>query len=150
MLAPVVYVVAVLIGGILRPRYSQISRFVSELLEAGAPNKALLNPLFALYNLFTIAFGIGLYRRVQSRSEPRGRVSGSLGALVLVAEGLSGLLTVFFPQYPRGTPVTSVGIIHIVLAGLISAEIALAAGFFSRSLRPRTSSDVPVARAGLH
>src|SRR2546426_11113330 len=106
MLAPVVYVGAVIVGGVKRPGYSHRSHFVSELLEAGAPNKSLLNPLFALYNLLTLSFGIGLYARVRAMRQHKGEVSGSLGALVLVAEGLFGFVTVFFPQDPRGAPVT--------------------------------------------
>jgi Protein of unknown function (DUF998) len=84
MLAPVVYVGAVIMGGVLRPGYSHISQFVSELIEAGAPNKSLLDPLFALYNLLTIAFGIGLFTSVRAMSKNKGKVSGSLGALVYV------------------------------------------------------------------
>ncbi len=137
MLAPVMYVIAVIMGGILRPGYSHISRFVSELIEAGAPNKSLLNPLFTLYNLLTIVFGIGLYTRVRAMSKDKGKVSGSLGALVLVAEGLFGFLTVFFPQDPRGAPVTSKGIIHIVLAGLSPLTTILSMvlmGFWFRTI----------------
>jgi len=137
MLAPVVYVIAVIIGGILRPGYSHRSRFVSELIEAGAPNKSLLNPLFALYNLLTIAFGIGLFTRVRAMSKNEGKVSGSPGALLLVAEGIFGFLIVFFPQDPRGAPVTSTGKIHIALAGLSSLTTILTIflmGFWFRTI----------------
>jgi hypothetical protein len=127
MLAPIVYVGAVIVGGVKRRGYSHISQFVSELLERGAPNKALLNPLFALYNLLTIVFGIGLFMRVGAAS--KGKVSGLLGALALVAEGLFGFLTVFFPQDPRRAPVTSSGITHIVLAGLSSLTTILSMVF---------------------
>jgi len=137
MLAPVVYVGAVIVGGLKWPGYSQISQFVSELLESGAPNKALLNPLFALYNLLTIAFGFGLFTKVRGMSQSNGRLSGSLGALILVAEGLVGFLTVFFPQDPRGAHVTSTGVIHIVLAGLSSLTTILCMvlmGFWFRTI----------------
>jgi Protein of unknown function (DUF998) len=138
MLAPVVYIAAVIVGGVRRPGYSQISHFVSELLEAGAPNKSLLNPLFALYNLLTMAFGIGLFAKARNMSQSKGKVSGVLGALVLVAEGLFGFLTVFFPQDPRNSPITSTGIIHIVLAGLSSLTTILSMtlmGFWFRTIR---------------
>jgi hypothetical membrane protein len=95
MLAPVVYVIAVIIGGVLRLGYSHKSQFVSELLEVGAPNKSLLNPLFALYNLLTIAFGIRLFTRVHAMSENKGKLSGSPGALMLVAEGIFGFVSRF-------------------------------------------------------
>jgi hypothetical protein len=135
MLAPIVYVAAVIAGGVKRPGYSHISQFVSELIEAGAPNKALLNPLFALYNLFTIASGIGIYRRVRSMSKHKGKLSGTLGALILVAEGLFGFLTVFFPQDPRRASVTFTGIIHIILAGLSSVTTMLSMVLMGFSFR---------------
>jgi hypothetical protein len=128
MLAPVMYVIAVIMGGRLRPGYSHKSQFVSELIEAGAPNKSLLNPLFALYNLLTITFGIGLFTRVRAMSKHKGKASGSLGALVLVVEGIFGFVTVFFPQDPRGAPVTSRGKIHIALAALSSLTTILTMG----------------------
>ena len=137
MLAPLVYVGAVIIGGAKRPGYNHLSRFVSELLEAGAPNKSLLNPLFALYNLFTMAFGIGLFFKIRSISQSKGKTSGVLGAVVLLAEGLFGFLTVFFPQDPRGARFTSTGVIHIVLAGLSSLTTILSMallGFWFRTI----------------
>jgi Protein of unknown function (DUF998) len=137
MLAPVVYVGAVIMGGVKRPGYSHIAQFVSELIEAEAPNKALLDPLFAVYNALTIAFGIGLYTHVRANSWHKGKVSGSLGALILVTEGLFGFATVFFPQDPRGAPATSTGITHIVLAGLSSLTTILSMalmGFWCRAI----------------
>lgn len=47
---------------------SRNRQVVSELLESGAPNKSLLNPLFALYNLLTIAFGIRLFAQVYAET----------------------------------------------------------------------------------
>ncbi len=69
MLAPVVYVGAVIVRGVKRPGYSHRSHFVCDLLEAGAPNKSSLNPLFALYNLLTIACGIRLFAKVRGMSK---------------------------------------------------------------------------------
>src|SRR6266498_2022575 len=120
ILAPLVYVAAVILGGVLRPGYSHIAQYVSELIETGAPNKALLNPLFALYNILTIAFGIGLFRYVRDMYEKRRKAIGLLGTLVLIAEGIFGLLSVFFPQDPIDSQATSTGTIHIVLAALSS------------------------------
>ncbi len=118
--AVVCYAAAVVTGGALRPGYSHIRNFVSELIESGAPNKGLLNPLFALYNLLTGVFGVGLLRFVQSKS-PSGSVNlGIIGAIVLIAEAVFGLVTVFFPQDVRGTPATTTGTIHIILAALSS------------------------------
>lgn len=79
ILAHTVSMRSINVGGVKRLRYSRRSHFVSELIEAGAPNTSLLNPLFALYNLLTIAFGIGLFARVRGMSQGKG--SGSPEAL---------------------------------------------------------------------
>ncbi len=50
-LAPILYVMTVALGGAIRPGYSHIAQAVSELIETGAPNKALLDALFIIYNL---------------------------------------------------------------------------------------------------
>lgn len=121
VIAPLIYALAVILGGVLRPGYNHISQAVSELIEVGAPNKAILNPLFILYNLLTAAFGLGLFYFVRSKSQPSGGLnSGSIAALVLVAEAVFGFVTVFFPQDVPGTPFTATGTTHIVLAGLSS------------------------------
>jgi hypothetical protein len=74
ILAPIVYAVAVVLGGIVRPGYSHISQFISELIAAGAPNKSLLDPPFALYNLLTIPWNCSAGRSVPER--PAGRLAG--------------------------------------------------------------------------
>jgi hypothetical membrane protein len=71
ILAPLAYVLTVVVGGILRPGYSHIAQYISELIEAGAPNKAILDPLFAIYNILTIAFGIGLFLYIREKSDNR-------------------------------------------------------------------------------
>jgi hypothetical protein len=128
MLAPVVYVGTVTLGGILWPGYSHVSQAVSDLIATGAPNKALLDPLFALYNLLAIAFAIGLFQRIRADDPPRGTMVATVGALVLVAQGLFGLVTLFFPE-PRGgmdAPISSTGMMHIVFAGLSALTTMLA------------------------
>ncbi len=139
ILAPVVYAVTVIVGGLLRPGYSHISQAVSDLIATGAPNKSLLDPLFAIYNLLTIAFGIGLFQRVRADDQRGRKVVGIVGALVLVAEGLFGFVTLFFPEDPggMGAPITSTGTLHIVFAGLSSLTTMLAIllmGFWFRSV----------------
>jgi len=44
ILAPVVYVITVILGGFLWPGYSHVSQPVSDLIATGAPNKSLLDP----------------------------------------------------------------------------------------------------------
>lgn len=124
--AAVAYVVAVIFGAGIRPGYSHIGNFVSELIETGAPNKGLLNPLFAIYNLLTGAFAVGLLIFIRVKSPPAATDIGNIGAIVLIAEAIFGMLTIFFPQDVRGTPATTTGKIHIILAGLSSLTTMLA------------------------
>jgi hypothetical membrane protein len=127
VLAPLVYVGAVIMGGLLRPGYSHVAHAISELIATGAPNTTLLNPLFTLYDLLLVAFGAGLLLTVMARSEQNGTRSGAWGALALVVAGLLGvLMNLFFPQDPGGPPVTFAGTVHVVLAGVLSLGTMLA------------------------
>jgi hypothetical protein len=101
---------------------------VSDLLATGAPNKSLLDPLFGIYNVLTIAFGIGLFRYVRGVNQERTKAVGILGALFLVAEGIFGILDLVFPEDAGGmaaAAISSTGMLHIVFAGLCSATTML-------------------------
>ena len=127
LLAPPVYVGAVVIGGLLRPGYSHMAHAISELIAANAPNTALLVALFTLYDLLLAAFGVGLLLAVHACPATRSRRSGSWGALTLVVIGVLGvLMNLFFPQDPGGPPVTATGTVHVVLAGVLSLGTMLA------------------------
>jgi hypothetical membrane protein len=139
MLAPVVYVGTVILGGLLRPGYSHVSQAVSDLIATGAPNKSFLDPLFAIYNLLAIVFAVGLFQRVRTDVPPRGKAVAMVGALVLVAQGLIGLATLFFPEDLGGmdAPISSTGMLHIVFAGLSALTTMLAIllmGFWFRNI----------------
>jgi hypothetical membrane protein len=128
ILAPVLYVFTVLLGGAIRPGYSHVSQAVSDLIATDALNKPLLDLLFTLYNLLTIAFAMGLLQYVRSDHQNSRKVFGTLGALAVVAQGIFGLMTLFFPEPAGGMSVaiTSVGTMHIVFAGLSSLTTMLA------------------------
>lgn len=126
ILAPIVYVAAVILGGILWPAYSHVAQPVSDLIATGAPNKGLLDPLFALYNLLTLVFAWGLWQWVQQEVKNPRRRFGQLAALALILEGLAGLATLFFPEEPG-----FVGAMHIGLASVSSLTTMLAMGFLA-------------------
>ena len=141
ILAPVVYILTVILGGVIRPGYSHISQAVSDLIATEAPNKSLLDPLFAFYNLLTIAFGAGLFLYVRSDHQNRRKVVGTLGALTLVASSVFGFIILFFPEPAGGmsAAITSTGKMHIVFAGLSSLATMLAIllmGFWFRNNQP--------------
>ena len=119
--ATIIYIMAVLIGAAIRPGYSHLANFISELMEAGAPNTALLNPLFLIYNVLVGVFAYGMFVFTRDHSQPASlKRLGATAAWVLVVEAIFGFVTVFFPQDIRGTEMTSTGTMHIILAGLSS------------------------------
>jgi hypothetical protein len=125
-LAPVVYLIAVLVGGYLWQGYSHYGETVSTLTSAGAPNQAVMVPLFAIYNIFVIALAAGLYLSVEGKKP---RVTSAL----MAAAGIAGLVLFAFPQdYPQGPPVTFTGTMHVAVAGIIAlvSLLAIAALFF--------------------
>ena len=107
-----------IVGGALRADYSHIYHAVSELLEAGAPNKFLMDSILASSNITCILFGIGVLLLVQ-RSQQKRQI-GLAGSLCLLATGLIGLLiTIFFPMEPRHLPMTFLGLMHLILVGVL-------------------------------
>ena len=137
LVAPLLYVGTVLLGGILRPGYSHIAQPVSDLIASGAPNTAVLNLLFALYNLLVLVFGISLFQWVRAENQTNRRTVGTIGAVFLLLEGLFGFITLFFPEDVGSiSEATSIGKLHIVFAGLsalTSLFAILLMGFWFRN-----------------
>jgi len=116
--SPLLYIAMTIVGGALRPDYSHIYHAVSELLEAGAPNKFLMDSILASSNITGIFFGVGVLLLVQSSQQKR--QIGLAGAFCLLAIGLIGLLiTIFFPMEPRHLPMTFPGLMHLILVGVL-------------------------------
>lgn len=119
MAAPAVYVLAVVIGGVLTPGYDHVSQDISALMGSGAPNKAVLDPLFVVHNILLCAFGIGL--RIRLGAGGNGKDVGRAGAgLIVVVGGLGLAMTLFFPRDAVGVEPTFEGTMHVMLAGLIT------------------------------
>ncbi len=121
ILAPIVYVLTVTLGGAIRPDYSHIAQPVSDLIASGALNKGLLDPLFAIYNILAAMFAVGLLLLIRAETPSKRSWIGSIGAVILVLEGLFGFITLFFPEDAGPiSEMTSTGQMHIVFAGLSS------------------------------
>ena len=73
-LAPILYIMTVALGGAIRAGYRHIAQAVSELIETGAPNRALLDALFIIYNLLVGLFSFRLifWASYASRQRSRG------------------------------------------------------------------------------
>jgi hypothetical protein len=84
--AATAYMAAVIIGGLITPGYSQIQDDVSALIQRGAPQKAVLDPMFYAFNLLVIVYGVAVFRSV--RWSLRRRRLGLVGSVALALGGL--------------------------------------------------------------
>ena len=66
IIAPVLYIITVIVGAALRQDYSHIVNAISELISNGAPNKAVLDVVFNIYNVLLLAFALGGYFALKS------------------------------------------------------------------------------------
>ena len=120
ILAPIVYVIAVVPGGALWPGCNQVSRYIGDLPASGVPNAWVLNPLFGLFNLLVLVYGIGFLRSARSSVDnPRAR-TGKAGAIVPLLQGFFGVATLFFPEDPAGSRITMVGRTSSMCLGVYS------------------------------
>lgn len=116
ILAPLVYILAVILGGMLRNDYSHITHAISELTIQGAPNKNLLDFIFTVYNLMMFLFGFFAFIYLKQFSPKSVRIV----MIMLAVIGFLGMLMYFFPMDARKAEITSRGIIHFTIAGLMS------------------------------
>jgi hypothetical membrane protein len=116
IIGPIVYILAVIIGGSLRNDYSFLYNTISELTLANAPNLIIMSALFAIYNISIFIFGLGAFIDKEIDKSKKFRAANLMIALV----GFLGLLLIFFPQDPRTAAVTLTGTLHIALAGITS------------------------------
>jgi hypothetical protein len=138
IIAPVFYIIPTIVGGLLRPGYSHLSNSVSDLLASGAPNRIYLMIPFTVYPTFLSVFGFGLFAILRSKPPPLNSQTGLVGVILIGASmGILGILTMtIFPQDPHDTPMTTPGLMHLILVGVqaISAMAAiLLIGFWFRS-----------------
>jgi hypothetical protein len=130
ILAPIVYILALIVGNILDPSYSQVGKTVSELIQQGAPNRDLLNAIFIVYNILLIPFAFGLYIGLK-KGWARNVI---LAALVLV--GVLGVLwTLFFPLDVGGKSESLTGQLHLAVGGIVVPLIFALELSFWRSAR---------------
>ena len=132
-LGPFIYLVATLTGGYLWTGYSHYSETVSTLTSSGAPNQAILTPLFAAYNICVLLLAVGLYIGIRNKGA---RVGSTLMALA----GACGLLLFWFPQdFPQGPPTTFTGTMHVAIAGIIAFASLASVLEYGLSLRKNAS-----------
>lgn len=112
MLVPFAYIFMYIIGGALRPGYSQISDSVSELLSPGSPNKSLLDVINGAFALLYTIFGVAVFWFVLGSEHDA--LIGRIGAGMIIAVGIASIGSAIFPQDATGTPRTLPGTLHLI------------------------------------
>ncbi|MGF7118759.1 DUF998 domain-containing protein [Methanobacterium oryzae] len=116
IIGPVIYIFAVIFGGMIRGDYNFLYNTISELTLANAPNLLLMSILFGIYNLSLLIFGTGAFRDNEIDTNKKYKTA----TLMLAIIGILGLLLLFFPQDPRNAAITFQGTMHIAIAGIAS------------------------------
>lgn len=113
--APVLYVITAIVGAAMRNDYSHIVNAISELISNGAPNKAILDVVFNIYNALLLAFSVGAYLAL--KNAPRFcRIAMGL----LIGIQILSFSWGFFPMDPLGAEATFAGTMHNILGGIVA------------------------------
>ena len=125
VIAPVLFALIAIVGGLMRPGYSHVTQAISELTEASATNKFPLDLSLLAMEVLTIMFGLGFFW-VARALDLRLRLSAAL----LVIIGVLGLFFYRYPMDPIGGGMTPEGRKHLIIVTL-SALAAIASVFLS-------------------
>jgi hypothetical protein len=131
IIAPVAYVLAVIIGGFMLPGYSHLYNSISELTASNVQRISIIYILFSVYNLSIILFGTGLYTNLPIILTNKAK----LGAFMLIIIGVLGLSMLYYVQDPRNVSMTFNGKMHLVLASISSLLTMITMVLFSLSFR---------------
>lgn len=122
ILAPVFYLLAVVIGGALTKGYSHTYNAISEITASNLNVPPITQILFASYNISLILFGIGAYLYLKTVQRRKIKIA----SVMLIIVGLLGIGMYFFPQDPRHMEMTFGMGMHLTLASLASLLTMLA------------------------
>ena len=114
ILAPVLYIITAIVGAALRSDYSHIVNAISELISNDAPNKAILDVVFNIYNALLLAFAIGGYVALKN-AHRLCRVAMGIFIGIQILSFSWG----FFPMDPLGSEATFAGTMHNILGGVV-------------------------------
>jgi hypothetical membrane protein len=133
ILSSLLYVATDVLGGLRYEGYSFTSQAISELMAIGAPSEAFVDPLFLVYGVLVLAFGVAVCREAAGTN----RALQVTGAMLVgyAAIGFAG--PTLFEMHQRGASGPDRDIPHIVLTAGIVLLTLLAIGFGAFALGKR-------------
>lgn len=90
IIAPIIFTIILMIASLLRPDYSHLINFVSELGAVGAPYAIIQRINFVLTGILIVAFTFGLHRGI---GDGKGSI---IGPLLVAIFGLSSVMSGIF------------------------------------------------------
>lgn len=133
ILSSLLYVATDVLGGMRYEGYSFNSQAISELMAIGAPSESFVDPLFIIYGVLALAFGVGVFREEAGRNRAL-RIAGFL-LIGYAAIGFTG--PTFFEMHQRGAGGSPSDLPHIILTGTLVLLQLLAIGFSAFALGRR-------------
>lgn len=141
MLAALIYLLHVLIGGFLWPGYNHLHQPISDLTGNGAPHRTLLLIMTNLYGIlsliFAIAFTIGVSKKFHQPT--------FWGGISLICMHFLSISYGFFPEDLTGSAPSFEGKMHLVVTGLIVPFTILAPVLIGTGMKK--SPEMPAYRS---
>lgn len=132
IVAPLLYVVTIVIADLMWEGYSSVSQSVSELFAVEAPTKSFVDPPLIAYSLLVYAFGVGVWLSAEGKLALRVVAGG-----IVAKEVLGLVIQLFFPMHLRGIEATFSDTMHATLTGLGVLSMLVAMGFGAAVLGKR-------------
>lgn len=113
VISSIIYIIAVVIGGILKENYSHIYNSISELSLVGTKRIYIVEILFTIYNLLIIAYSVLTLINIKSLQ----KLEKIIISLIMICS-ISGLVSIIFPQEPRSAELSISGSMHLISTGV--------------------------------
>jgi hypothetical protein len=125
IVASLLYVATTFAAPLFWEGYDSAAQTVSELFAIDAPSRMFVTPLFALYSILMIAFGLGIWHIAGRKRGVR-----AIGGLLIAREVLGLYGSLFAPIHLRGEPGTFSDTMHaiITMIGVLIYLVAMSLG----------------------
>jgi len=125
IIAPLLFIIQLIIIGNYHPNYNHITQYMSELGAVNAPYANIKNTGLFIVGILIVLFSFGMYIDLNDKKTK----STILGSSLIFISGISFLLLGFLPCDPDCINFTTIGIIHGYLANTAQFPLIIAPYF---------------------